>query len=145
MINTITKKQPGQGRVYFSVPLRTVMKRSHGRNVEAGADAEATEGDSAYWLAPWLPFSLLSQLRTRGASAHCTLGPPTWIIHQGNAHACPQADLVEALFLNRSSSSQMTLACVKLTKNLTSTSAQKHLFLPWVTVGGRETPEAWEG
>jgi hypothetical protein len=57
-----THRQLGKERVYFMLYFsrkQSLTEGSQGRNLEAGADAEAMEG-AAYWLAPHGLLSLLS-------------------------------------------------------------------------------------
>ena len=80
----MTKKQPGEERVYL--PLRFTSLFNHlsnselkqSRNLEAGADAEAMEG-AAYWLAPHSLLSIPSYRtqdhQARGGTAHNGLSP----------------------------------------------------------------------
>ena len=44
-----------------SLSLREVQAATQGRNLEAGTEAEAME-ISAYWIAPWTVFILLSYI-----------------------------------------------------------------------------------
>jgi hypothetical protein len=59
--NAMTKKQAGENKVYsvYSSTLLFSTKESQGRNLEAGADAEAMDG-AAYCLASPGLFSLMS-------------------------------------------------------------------------------------
>ena len=81
----MTKEQPGEESVYlvYSSTLLFITKgsqdrHSHGRNLEAGADAEAMKG-AAYWLAPCGLLSLLSYItqhyQPRDGTTHSGLGP----------------------------------------------------------------------
>lgn len=90
-------KQPGEERfIQRTLPHHSHQKRKPGQELEAGANAEATEG-AVYWLAQ------CALLRTPG--------PPSQGWHhlpwENALEACPQSDLMEALFQIEAPSSQM--------------------------------------
>jgi hypothetical protein len=88
------QKQLGEERVYFThhsynSPTKAVRVETHkGRNLEAGADAEATEG-AASWLASHGLLSLLSY-RTQGYQ-------PRSDTTYNRLSSCLQPDLMEAV------------------------------------------------
>ena len=81
---------------YFHITVHHQRKSGQGlkegRNLEAGADAEAMEG-AADWLAPHGLLSLLSY-RTRDSTTHNGLSSPPSI---SNEEKALQPDLMEAV------------------------------------------------
>ena len=118
-----TKSQVGK-RVCFSFSLQFFMEGSQGRtsgpDPEAGTAAETMEEGSllAHSSASHSSGFLITP---RGGTTHSGLGPPTnptSVINQENAPQTQlQASLMVEFVSGEGPSSQVTLACVELTKN----------------------------
>ena len=91
-----------KGFIWFTLPhsspswKEVIQELKQGRNLEAGADAEAMEG-AAYWLPMVCSASLLSyrtqNYHLRDGSTHNGLSPPPLIT---NLEKAIELDLIEA-------------------------------------------------
>lgn len=92
VINTMTKKQPGEERMYFNFcSLQSIILQKSNNGKKPGAEAEAeAQRNTVYWFAP---HALLNQLSytiqghlPRHGTFHSGQSPPTWVINYENAH-----------------------------------------------------------
>ena len=93
------KQLRGKGLFGLNFTALLTIEGRLGRNLEAGADAEAMEG-AAYWLAPHGLLSLLSYRtqvhQLRHDPTHNRLGPPPSITNLRKClMACLQPDFIE--------------------------------------------------
>ena len=116
-------------RGFMSVHSCSPSRREVG---SGGTEAETMEV-AAYWLAPHGLLSLLSYITQdhlpRDGTAHSGLSPPTPIINQEKGSpAMPTGQSDGGMFSVEVLSSQMTMACVELTKTNKTNQA---LLLTW--------------
>lgn len=100
-----------------------IIEESQGRNLEAGSDAEAMEEYCLQACSSWL--AQPSSYRTkdhqpRDGTTHRGLGPPIFIINKKMCTHLRRGQSDRGCFSVEAPSSQMTLACVKLTKSQTT-------------------------
>jgi hypothetical protein len=95
--------------LHHSPSLREARTGTQGRNLEAGADAEAMEGCCLLACSSW--FSQSAFIQNPGPSAQ-GWPHPQWAGSTHNGLGPPQQSLIKKMYF-----SQMTVACVKLSGN----------------------------
>jgi hypothetical protein len=76
---TMTTNQVEEERVYsaYTSTLLFITKGNQARSLEAGADAEATEGCCSLACSPWLAYRT-QEHQPRSGTTHNEQGPPPW-------------------------------------------------------------------
>jgi hypothetical protein len=119
----MTKRTWGEKGSSLTAPCNNPSKAvrgelKQGRNLEAGADAEAMEG-AADWFALHSFHSLLScriqDFHPRVGPTHVELGPSHQSVIKKMVNRLATAKSYRGIFLVRVPFSQMTTVCVKLT------------------------------